>query len=121
MSSSLAVWGVGLVAAVVGTAAVGCGDGVATKRLCRAAALETASLKQPMHTVLVLGEMATNAYCRPFPRLAIGSSPTAPRSHLLDILPFYELYVKTVHSRVRNKKVRYTMVEWPKVKSSKVK
>ena len=63
----------------INTAAVGCGDGVAAERLCRAAAL--ASLKQPMHAAVVLGEMAVNACCKPVPRLAIGSSPTAPQTH----------------------------------------
>ena len=89
----------------------GCGDGVAAERLCRAAVLEMASLKQPMHAVVVLGEMAANACCRPASRLAIGSLPTAPQTHLLDILRFYELYVKTGQGRVRNRKVRYPMVE----------
>ena len=45
--------------------------GVAVERLSRATELETASLKQPMHAVVVLGEMATNACCKPGPRLAI--------------------------------------------------
>ena len=60
VSTSLGGSGVGSVVAVVGTAAVGCGDGVAADRLRRAAVLETASLKQPMHAVVVLGEMAAN-------------------------------------------------------------
>ena len=102
---------VGSVVAVVGAAAVGCGDGLAAERLCRAAALETASLKQPMHAVVVLREMVANAYCKPVPRLAIGSSSTAPQTHLLDILRFYELYVKTGQGRVGNRKVRYPMVK----------
>ena len=100
VSASLGISGVGSVAAVVGAAAVGCGAGVGAQRLCRAAALETASLKQPMHAAGVLGEKATNACCKPIPRLAIGSSPTAPQTHLSDILLFYEPYVKTGHSRV---------------------
>ena len=95
----------------IGTAAVGRGDGVAAERLFRAAALETASLKQPMHAVVVLGAMAANACCKPVPRLAIGSSLTAPQAHLSDMLPFYELYVKTGQGRVGNRKVRYPMVE----------
>ena len=111
MSSLLGVSGVGSVAAVVGTAAVGCGDGVAAERLCRADALETGSLKQLMHADVVLGEMAANACCKPVPRLAIGSSPTAPQTHSLDILRFYERYVKTGQSRVRNRKVRHPMVK----------
>ena len=117
VSSALGVSGVGSVVAVVGTAAVGCGDGVAAEGLCRAAAL--ASLKQPMHAIVVLGEMAANACCKPVARLAIGSSPTAPQTHLSDIVRFYELYVKTGQGRVRNRKVSYPMVEEPKVKSSK--
>ena len=117
VSSALGVSGVGSVVAVVGTAAVGCGDGVAAERLRRAAAL--ASLKQPMHAVVVLGGLAANACCKPVPMLAIGSSPTAPQTHLSDIVRFYELYVKTGQGRVRNRKVRYPMVEEPKVKSSK--
>ena len=68
-------------------------------------------MEQPMHAIVVLGEMAANACCKPVPRLAIGSSPTAPQTHLLDILQFYELYVKTGQGRVTNRKVRYTMVE----------
>ena len=72
VSSSLGVSGVGSVATVVGNAAVGCGDWAAAERLCRAATLETASLKPPMHAVVVLGEMSAN--CKPVPRLAIGSS-----------------------------------------------
>ena len=84
---------------------------VAAKRVCRAAALETASLKQSMHAIVVLGEMAANASCKPLPRLAIGSSPTAPQTHLSNILRFHELYVKKGHGRVENRKVRYTMVE----------
>ena len=40
--------------------------------LCSAAALQTASLKQPFHAVVVMGEMAANASCKPVPRLAIG-------------------------------------------------
>ena len=119
VSSSLGVSGVGSVVAVVGTAAVGCGDGVAAERLYRALALQTASLNQPMHAFVVLGEMAANACCKPVPKLAIGSSPTAPQTHLSDILRFYELYVKTGQGRVRNTKVRYPIVEEPKVKSSK--
>ena len=79
--------------------------------LCRAAALETASLKQPMHAVVVLREMAPNTCRKPVPKLAIGSSPTASQTHLLDILRFYKLYVKTRQGRVRNRKIRYTMVE----------
>ena len=102
---------VGSVVAVVGAAPVGCGDGLAAERLCRAAALETASLKQPMHAVVVLGEMVANACCKPVRVLAIGSSSTTPQTHLLDILRFYELYVKTGQGRVRNRKVRYPMVE----------
>ena len=86
---------VGSVVAVVGAAPVGCGDGLAAERLCRAAALETASWKQIMHAAMVLGEMVANACCKPVPRLAIGSSSTTPQTHLLDILRFYELYVKT--------------------------
>ena len=111
VSSLLGVSGVGSVAAVVGTAAVGCGAGVAAQMHCRAAAFETASLKKPMHAVVVLGEMAANVCCKPVPGLAIGSSPTAPQTHLSDILWFYELYVKTGQGRVGNRKVRYTMVE----------
>ena len=107
----------GSVVAVVGTAAVGCGDRVAAERLCRAAAL--ASLKQPMHAVVLFGEMAANACCKPVPRLAIGSSPTAPQTHLSDMVRFYKLYVKTGQGTVINRKVRYPMVEEPKVKSSK--
>ena len=95
VSSSLGVSAVGSVAAVVGTAAVGCGDGVAAQRLFGAAVLEAASLKQLMHALVVLGQMAPNACCKPVARLAIDSSPTAPQPHLQDILRFYELYVKT--------------------------
>ena len=43
--------------------------------------------------------------------------PTAPQTHLLDTLRFYELYVKTGQGRVRNRKVTSLMVEWPKIKS----
>ena len=111
VSSSFGVSGVGSVAAVVATAAVGCVDGVAAERLCRAAAFETASLKQPTHAVMVFEEMGANAYCTPVPRLAVGSSRTAQQTHLLGILRFYGLYVKTRQGRVRNRKVTYTMVE----------
>ena len=110
VSSSLGVSGVGSVAAVVGTATVGCGDGVAAQRLFGAAVLEAASLKQLMHALVVLCEMAPNACCKPVARLAIDSSPTAPQPHLSDILRFSELYVKTGQSRLRNRKKRYPLI-----------
>ena len=65
-------------------------------KLCMwAGALEMASLKQPMHTVVVLSEMAVNVCCKPVPKLAMSSSPTAPQTLLSDMLWFYELYVQT--------------------------
>ena len=111
VSSSLGVSDVGSVAAVNGTTVVGCGAQVAIETSRSADAMETASLKQPMHTVVVLGEMAANTYCEPLARLAIGSLPTAPETHLLHTLRFYGLYVKTGRGRVKNRNVKYTMVE----------
>ena len=95
VSSSLGVSRVGSVVAVAGTGAVGCRDGEVGGRLCTAAVLETASLKHSMHATVVLGEVVLNACCKQVPRLAIHSSPTAPQTYLLDILRFYERYVKT--------------------------
>ena len=111
VSSSLGVSGVGSVIVVVGAAAVHCGAGLLAKRLSKAAAYETASLKQPMHAVVVPGQMAPNACCKPVPKLAIGSSPTAHHLYFENILWFLELYVRTEHGRVGNRKVKYTMVE----------
>ena len=78
VSPSLDVSSVGFVFAIVGTAAVGCGDGVAAERLCRATALDTASLNHPIHAIVVLGKMAQNTYCKTVPRLAIGSFAKCP-------------------------------------------
>ena len=90
----------------VNTTAIGCGYGVAAEMLFRAAALGTAVFEEHMHAVVMHGGMVANACCKPVPKRAIGGSPTAPQTHLLDILRFDELYVKTGQGRVRNRKVR---------------
>ena len=105
--------------ALGGTASVRGGAAVVAQRLCRAAALETATLRELGHAVMVLGDIAANACCQPFCKLAIGSSPTAPQTHLLCVLRFKELYITTGQGRVGNRKLRYNVLEYPKVKSSK--
>ena len=101
----------GSVANVVGAALVRCSAGVVAERLCTSTALVLANLKQPMHGVLVLREMAANARNKLVPILAIGSSLAASQTHLSDVSWLNELPVKTGQGRVGHRKVKYTMVE----------